>query len=283
MYLGSYGNLPMTDDANNPPGQTIIPPGVPVPQRPMTPDEVAKQARALAKKTRALTQLFLRHVYYAMALGLVASGGASYIATHSLFVNKLVFGFPQIFLVFAAPSLLLNYAFSGNKIANMSVGMLRLAFVGYSAVMGLWATCILGWFTPFGSQAQMFFVVALAYATTSFCAYATKTLLDSREALILMMIVGLAPAAVFSLALHLGLWQFLTSAVGLAMFAAITARQTPQLKTSFASALNVVDAHHRFAVAGALILYLGFANIFNSIFSLSFLNYFARRGPRPPR
>jgi len=96
----------------------------------------------------------------------------------------------------------------------------------------------------------------------------TKRDLSSIGAIAFMGIIGIIVASVINIFLHSSALSFAVSAIGVLVFAGLTAYDTQKIKEMYFEG-DASDVAGRKAIMGALTLYLDFINMFQ--FMLSFM------------
>jgi FtsH-binding integral membrane protein len=150
---------------------------------------------------------------------------------------------------------------------RLQTGTLRLLFWAFAAVMGLSMSTLFIVFTG-ESIAQTFFATAAAYAGLSLYGYTTKRDLSGIGTFLVMGVVGLLVAMLINLFLHSSAMALGISAIGVLLFAGLTAYDTQRIKSMYAY-VQGTDMLGKTVVMGALSLYLDFINMFQ--FLLSFM------------
>jgi uncharacterized protein len=212
---------------------------------------------------------YMLRVYNLMALGLAITGVAAY-ATFALAQSnpafaQLMYASPLRWVVMLAPLALVF--FLSFRIQNMSVSAAQTTFWIYSAVMGLSLSSIFLVFTG-QSIVQTFFITAASFGALSLYGYTTKRDLSGMGSFLFMGLIGLIIAMVVNIFLASSALQFAISAIGVLIFAGLTAYDTQEIKTMYYEG-DSSDAVGRKAIMGALRLYLDFINMF--MFLLQFM------------
>jgi FtsH-binding integral membrane protein len=119
------------------------------------------------------------------------------------------------------------------------------------------------------SIAQTFFAVAAAFAGLSLWGYTTKKDLSGWGSFLIMGVVGIFIALLINLFLRSPAFDMAISAIGVLLFAGLTAYDTQKIKSIYFSVAGHGEAMAKSAVIGALNLYLDFINMF--LFLLRFM------------
>jgi FtsH-binding integral membrane protein len=118
------------------------------------------------------------------------------------------------------------------------------------------------------SIAQTFFATAAAFLGLSLYGYTTKKDLSGFGTFLIMGVVGLLVATIVNIFLQSSTMQLVISAIGVLVFAGLTAYDTQRIKSMYAYVAGT-DMIGKTAIMGALSLYLDFVNMFQ--FLLSFM------------
>ncbi len=216
----------------------------------------------------------MNKVYGLMSVGvlltaLVAWGVGSNDALLSLFRDPVTLR-PNI-LGWIAMFLPLGMVFAfGAVLARASAATAQTFFYVYAAAVGLSISYIFAAFTGI-SIAQTFFATAAAFAALSLWGYTTKKDISGWGSFLIMGVVGLIVASIINLFLQSPALYFAVSALGVLIFAGLTAYDTQRIKNDYLAHAQAMDDEWlaKSAIMGALNLYLDFINLF--MFLLSFM------------
>jgi len=150
---------------------------------------------------------------------------------------------------------------------RMRTSTLQLLFWAFAAVMGLSMSTLFIIYTQV-SIAQTFFATAAAYAGLSLYGYTTKRDLSGLGTFLIMGVVGLLVAMLINLFLQSGTFALVISAIGVLLFAGLTAYDTQRIKSMYFY-VQGTEMVGKTVIMGALTLYLDFINMFQ--FLLSFM------------
>ncbi|MFM7028374.1 MAG: Bax inhibitor-1/YccA family protein [Chakrabartia sp.] len=150
---------------------------------------------------------------------------------------------------------------------RMSTFGLQACFWAFATTMGLSMSTVFLVYTE-ASIAQTFFATAAAFAGLSLYGYTTKRDLSAMGSFLIMGVVGLLVASLLNMWMQSGALQLAISAIGVLVFAGLTAYDTQRIKSMY-SYVAGSDMVGKTAIMGALSLYLDFVNMFQ--FLLSFL------------
>jgi FtsH-binding integral membrane protein len=215
---------------------------------------------------------YMLKVYNLMALGLVITGltawGAFQLAVSDgqlTAFGQLIYASAFRWVVIFAPLALVFLL--GFRIHRMSVAAAQATFWVYAALVGLSLSTI---FLVYTSQSivQTFFVTATAFGALSLYGYTTRRDLTAMGSFLIMGVFGIIIAMLVNIFLQSSALQFAISAIGVLVFAGLTAYDTQKIKEMYWEGDDVLVAGRK-AIMGALTLYLDFINLF--AFLLQFL------------
>jgi uncharacterized protein len=210
----------------------------------------------------------MNKVYGLMSVGMALTGGVAWAVGTNDAMVQAIFGTPLKWVVMFLP-LVMVFAF-GALVPRLSVAAAQLFFYVFAAAMGLSLSVIFAIYTG-TSIATTFFVTAIAFASLSLYGYTTKKNLSGMGTFLMMGVIGLLVAMVVNIFLASTALAFAISAIGVLIFAGLTAYDTQKIKTDYIQHAQHGDQEWlgKSAIMGALTLYLDFINMFT--FLLSFL------------
>lgn len=212
---------------------------------------------------------YMLGVYNYMTMGVALTGIVAYftysLASQNPAVAQLLYGSPLKWVIMLAP--LAFVFFLSFRVHQMSPGAAQTAFWLFAAVMGLSLSSIFLVFTG-QSITQVFFVTAAAFAGLSLWGYTTKKDISGWGSFLIMGVIGLIIAALVNLFLQSSALQFAVSALGVLVFAGLTAYDTQNIKDTYYEVRGNAELAAKSAIMGALSLYLDFINMFTSMLNL---------------
>jgi len=227
---------------------------------------------------------YMLKVYNLMALGLAITGlaalGTMMLATTNdpaaaaatlgngkmlTSLGLALYGSPLKWIVMLAP--LGMVFFLSARIHTLSVSAAQTMFWVFAGLMGLSMSSIFLVYTS-ASIVQTFFITAASFGALSLYGYTTKRDMTGWGSFLIMGVFGLIIAMVVNIFLASPALQFAISAIGVLIFAGLTAYDTQKIKEMYFEGDEVLVAGRK-AIMGALTLYLDFINLFS--FLLSFL------------
>ena len=222
---------------------------------------------------------FMLGVYNNMSIGLAITGLAAIgISTLAIAgytdggkiaglteLGKALYLSPLKWVVMLAPlAFILLFSF---KAESMSSASARTMFFAFAAVMGVSMSSIFVVFTG-ASVTQVFFITAAAFGALSLAGYTTKKSLSGMGSFLIMGLIGLVIASVVNIFLQSSGLSFAISAIGVLVFAGLTAWDTQRLKEMYLSSDMDAESAAKLSVNGALSLYLNFINMFQMLLQL---------------
>jgi uncharacterized protein len=208
---------------------------------------------------------YMLSVYNYMASGVLLTGIVALLVFDSGFAAQIS-GTPlQWVFMFAPLAFVMVMSFGMNR---LSTPTLQILFWSFATAMGLSLSTIFLVFTGI-SIAQTFFAVAAGFTALSLWGYTTKKDLSGWGTFLIMGVVGLLVAMLINIFFlqSVGM-QMVVSAIGVLIFAGLTAYDTQRIKSLYAHVAGT-EMMGKVVIMGALSLYLDFINMF--MFLLNFL------------
>ncbi|KQU49688.1 hypothetical protein ASG67_11260 [Sphingomonas sp. Leaf339] len=150
--------------------------------------------------------------------------------------------------------------------ARMSTATMQMLFWGFAVLMGLSMSTIFLVYSG-TSIAQAFFATAAGFAALSLYGYTTKKDLSAFGTFLIIGVVGLLVASVINMFVQSGPMGLVISAVGVLLFAGLTAYDTQRTKNLYYQVAGT-DMQGKVVIMSALSLYLDFINMFMFILRL---------------
>ncbi|WP_131113141.1 Bax inhibitor-1/YccA family protein [Lichenihabitans psoromatis] len=176
-----------------------------------------------------------------------------------------LYGSPLRYVVMLAP--LAFVFFFSFRINQMSASSARTMFMAFSAAMGLSLSSILLFYTK-TSVSLAFFETAAAFGALSLYGYTTKRSLSAMGSFLIMGLFGVVIASVVNIFVGSTAMQYGISILSILIFSGLTAWDTQTIKEMY-DPRDGVDVATKKSVNGALMLYLDFINIFQSLLYLT--------------
>ena len=205
------------------------------------------------------------HMTLALAISALVAIGMFMLGRSNPIVQAL-YGSPLRWVIMLAP---LAFVFVLSwRFERMSYSALLSTFWGFAAVMGL----SIGWIGlvfKVGSIVNALLVTTIAFGGLSLYGYTTKRSLSGFSSFLIMGLIGLVVASIANVFLQSGVLGFAISAIGVLIFAGLTAWDTQRLKEDYDYLSQDQTLLQKSSVMGALSLYLNFINMFQFILALT--------------
>ena len=212
----------------------------------------------------------MRKVYVWMALALVITGFTAYFVATNATLLSLIYSTPAVMWILIGVELAIVIGVTA-AINRLSLPVATLLFVLYSVINGALLSSIFLVYTM-ASIAKVFFITAGTFAAMSIYGYTTKKDLTSIGKIVMMALIGLIIATVVNLFLKSSGLDMILSYAGVLIFVGLTAYDTQKIKQMCMQAPDVSEQMQKYALLGALSLYLDFINLF-----IYLLRIFGRR------
>jgi FtsH-binding integral membrane protein len=212
----------------------------------------------------------MRKTYLWMSMALVITGLTAYVVATNAAISSYLFMHSQLIWVLFLAEIGLVIGLSA-AIRKISLSTATLMFVAYAALNGITFSSLFYVYTM-GSLASTFFITAGTFGAMSLVGFFTKTDLSSMGKILLMALIGLIIASVVNIFVASSGLEMLMTYLGVLIFVGLTAYDTQKIKQMFLMAPDASESTQKYAVLGALTLYLDFINLF-----LYLLKIFGRR------
>jgi uncharacterized protein len=209
---------------------------------------------------------YMLSVYNYMASGVLLTGVVAMLFAKSGMTAEIMFGggLLKYVIIFAPLAFIMVLNFGLHKLSTAAT---QAAFWAFAVIMGLSMSTIFLVYTG-ESIASTFFATAAAFAGLSLYGYTTKKDLSGMGTFLIMGLVGLIVASIVNIFLQSGTFNLVISAIGVLIFAGLTAYDTQRIKSMYDYVAGT-DMVGKTVIMGALSLYLDFINLFQ--FLLSFM------------
>jgi FtsH-binding integral membrane protein len=221
---------------------------------------------------------YLLRVYNYMAVGVALSGVVAWFTFNAAVVTneagrivgltsfgQAIFSGPLTIVLFLGT--LGIVFFMSFRIDRLQASTAFTLFMAYAALLGLMLSSVFLAYTG-ASVTRTFFISAASFGALSLYGYTTQRDLSPIGSFMIMGLFGLILASLVNMFLKSSGLDFAISAIGVVIFAGLTAWDTQRIKEMY-SVNDDGTVAGRKAVMGALALYLDFINLF--LFMLRFL------------
>ncbi|WMY96217.1 MAG: Bax inhibitor-1/YccA family protein [Arsenophonus sp.] len=216
---------------------------------------------SIIQRAGAGIQTYMSQVYGWMTVGLLLTTFVSWYAiNNSNIISYLaVHSWMLIGLIIAEIGLVIGLSF---LLPTLSAGAATAMFMLYSMLTGITTSLVLISYTG-ASIVSTFFVTAAMFGSLSLYGYSTKRNLSSMRIFLFMAIIGIIIASLVNIWLRSAGLMLIISYFSVLIFSALTAYDTQKLK-NMGSQIDSSDQDNmrKYAIVGALTLYLDFINLF---------------------
>ena len=212
----------------------------------------------------------MRKVYVWMTFALAITGITAYLVATNETLLTLIYSHQAVMwvLIIAELAIVIGVTAAINK---LSLPVATLLFVVYSVLNGALFSSIFLVYTM-ASIAEVFFITAGTFGAMSLYGYTTKSDLTSWGKILIMGVLGLIIATVVNIFLKSSGLEMIISYAGVLIFVGLTAYDTQKIKQMCLQAPDAGETMQKYALLGALSLYLDFINLF-----IYLLRIFGRR------
>jgi FtsH-binding integral membrane protein len=218
----------------------------------------------------SMVRTFMTGVFSWMFIALALTAATSYYVAITPSILRLLvtetglsmFGW---IVMFAPIGFVLLMSF---KFQKLSATALSALFLVYAVLVGLSLSFIFLTYSM-GSIATTFGVTSLTFGVMAVAGYTTKTDLTRFGSILMMALVGIIIASLINFFLKSESMQYLISFIGVLVFTGLTAYDVQKLKRMGSEMVAGQESTRKYAIMGALSLYLDFINLF--LFLLRFM------------
>ena len=211
--------------------------------------------------SKAAQSTLLRSVYVWMTLALVITGFVSMYVAQSYQLISFIFGNKLALWGMLIAELAVVFYLSA-RINSISFTKATVMFIIYSILNGATLASIFLVYTM-SSIASTFFVAAGTFGVMALYGYVTKSDLTRIGNICLMALIGLIIATLVSMFWQNSMLQMIITYAGVILFVGLTAYDSQKIKRLLtADGIEVTEETQKFALLGALTLYLDFINLF---------------------
>ena len=202
---------------------------------------------------------FMTKVYGWMCVGLAVSAAVSYYLLVNLDVLAKFSGFgPMIGLILAMFGIIM---YLGARFMTMSYAAVVVCYGLFAVIQGIFLAPVLLQYTG-ASVVNVFATTALMFLGMAVYGTVTKADLSSMKNILMMGLWGLIISGIVNIFLQSSTLSMVTSACGVGIFAMMIAYDVQMLKKLSQQAMMQPHEIGKFAVMGALNLYLNMINLF---------------------
>lgn len=210
-------------------------------------------------KERSISEVFTK-VFGWMFGGLLVTGLTAFYTASTPWLLERIFSNNIYWIGLLIAELVLVITLTA-RVYKMSKAAAITSFILYSIVNGLTLSVIFLAYT-LSSIASVFFISAGMFGIMALYGYTTKKDLSKIGSILLMALIGIILASVVNLFLVNNTFSFIIAIVAVIIFVGLTAYDVQKIKSMAYQVENDDEFMTKFAIIGALTLYLDFINLF---------------------
>ncbi len=212
-----------------------------------------------ASLSTSAIQPLMRQVYLWMGLGMLLTAGIAWATTSTALRSVIMNPVVLIGAFIGQIGIVLALSFFLRKMSPM---VAALCFFAYAGITGLTLSLVLMAYSA-GTVATAFLTTAGMFGAMTIYAFTTKNDLTRIGSYLTRGLIGLVIAMVVNIFLGSSVLDLAISVVGVVIFVGLTAYDTQRIaRTAAEMGARTDDDAQRFAIYGALQLYLDFINLF---------------------
>ena len=199
----------------------------------------------------------LRKVFLLMFLGLFVTGASSMFVVTNSAMTRVVYSYPQLIMIFEL-ALVLFINFRINKISS---GTATFLFFLYSAANGLLLSVIMFMYST-SAIIYVLLVTMIIFIVMTLYGLKTKEDLSSYGSFFRGALIALVIVSIINIFLKVSVIAWGLSVFAIVLFTALIAYDVNRITRILESSNFSEEDYNRFAIIGALNLYLDFINLF---------------------
>ena len=199
----------------------------------------------------------LRKVFLLMFLGLFVTGASSMFVVTNSAMTRIVYSYPQLIMIFEL-ALVLFINFRINKISS---GTATFLFFLYSAANGLLLSVIMFMYST-SAIIYVLLVTMIIFIVMTLYGLKTKEDLSSYGSFFRGALIALVIVSIINIFLKVSVIAWGLSVFAIVLFTALIAYDVNRITRILESSNFSEEDYNRFAIIGALNLYLDFINLF---------------------
>ena len=212
-------------------------------------------------QARSGLQTYMAQVYGWMTVGLLLTAFIAWYAANSSAFMELLYTNRIFFFGLVIAQLAVVFVLSG-LVNRLSAGVMTTLFMLYSVLTGLTLSSIFIIYTA-SSIASTFVVTGGMFGVMSLWGYTPKRDLSGWGNMLFMALIGIILASLVNFWLKSEALMWAVTYIGVIVFVGLTAYDTQKLK-NIGEQIDLRDSSNlrKYAILGALTLYLDFINLF---------------------
>lgn len=216
-------------------------------------------------KERSVSDVFAK-VFGWMFIGLIITAVTAFVTANSPTILATILTNNVYWIGLLIAELVLVIVLTA-RIHKMSKTAAIVSFLLYSVINGLTLSTIFLVYTM-SSIYSVFFITAGMFGGMALYGYTTKKDLTKIGSILLMALLGIILASIVNIFWLNDTFSFIVSVAGVIVFVGLTAYDVQKIKVMAGQIGNESDFVEKFAISGALTLYLDFINLFLKLLSI---------------
>lgn len=213
---------------------------------------------------------FVSKVMAHMGVGLLITFVTAYLVYSSELLQALVLNLPMMIILFISELVIVSVL--SRRVDRMTVSQAKAGFMFYAVINGLTLSTIFIVY-QISTIYYTFLISSIVFLAAGFIGMSVKKDLSAFGQFLYMLLIGLIVVSIAAMFFSLPSIDLAITAVGIFVFSGLTAYDMQKIKQIHYSAYSMDgEAVGKYAVLGALTLYLDFINLF-----LYILRLFGRR------
>lgn len=206
---------------------------------------------------------FFNTVYAWMAVGLGVTAVVGYLVSHSHAAMSMLFASRGMYFVIGLVAVGIAWYVQAQA-GRLTAGVSTALFMLYAAIMG---ALISGIYLVYPAQTlgAAFLLTAGTFGAMSIYGFVTKRDLSGLGSFLFMAIIGLLIASLVNFWIANSMLDWIITYAVLGVFIILTAYETQMLKNLAVQLRGQPELATRYAIVGALVLYIAFINLFLAI------------------
>lgn len=206
---------------------------------------------------------FFNTVYAWMAVGLAVTATVGFVVSQSPAMMSVLYASRGGYFVISLGAVGIAW-YVQMQAGRMTAGMSTALFLLYAAIMGALLSGIYLVY-PVQTLGAAFLMTGGVFGAMSVYGFVTKRDLSGMGSFLFMAIIGLFIASLVNFWVASSMFDWILTYSILAIFILLTAYQTQMLKNMAVQLQGQPEMASRYAIVGALVLYIAFINMFLAI------------------
>ncbi len=206
---------------------------------------------------------FFNTVYAWMAVGLAVTALVAWLVHSTPALQSFFYASRGVYFIIALGAMGIAW-FVQAQAGKLSAGVSTVLFMLYAAILGALFSGLLVIYN-LETLGAAFLLTAGTFGAMSLYGFVTKRDLSGLGSFLFMAIIGLILASLVNFWIANSMFSWIITYAVLGVFIVLTAYQTQMLKNIALELRGQPELATRYAIVGALVLYIAFINLFLSI------------------